>query len=89
MQLFYWVLVLISTLARVGLTSLPIIISTIAVSLIVAYTLFKVLKMPAKTSVLIGVGSSICGGSAIAATAPVVQASDEEIAVDFSYLYLM
>jgi uncharacterized integral membrane protein (TIGR00698 family) len=78
----------LTTLARVGLTSLPIIISTIAVSLIVAYTLFKVLKMPAKTSVLIGVGSSICGGSAIAATAPVVQASDEEIAQSISVIFL-
>ena len=34
----------------------------------------KVLKVPSNTSILVGVGSSICGGSAIAATAPVIDA---------------
>ena len=38
------------------------------------------MKMDAHISTLIGVGSSICGGSAIAATAPVIAADDEEIA---------
>ena len=33
-----------------------------------------------KISTLVGVGSSICGGSAIAATAPVIDADDEEVA---------
>ena len=71
-----------------GKQSLPIIISTIAVALIVSYLLQKVLKVPGNTSTLIGVGSSICGGSAIAATAPVVKASDEEIAQSISVIFL-
>ena len=33
-------------------------------------------------------GSSICGGSAIAATAPVIQASDEEVAQSISVIFL-
>ena len=61
----------LSTVIAVGATSLPIIISTIATSLITAYIIFKLINIPAKSSILIGVGSSICGGSAIAATAPV------------------
>ena len=65
---------------KVGGQSLPIIVSTIATSLIVAYVLFRVLHMDGNISTLIGVGSSICGGSAIAATAPVIGADDEEIA---------
>ena len=40
-----------------GRQSLPIILSTITVSLLIAYGLFRLLKMPAKTSVLVGVGS--------------------------------
>lgn len=37
---------------------------------------------------MIGVGSSICGGSAIAATAPVIDADDEEIAQSISVIFL-
>ena len=63
---------------QTGKQSLPIIICTITTSLVIAWILKKALKVPANTSILVGVGSSICGGSAIAATAPVVDADDEE-----------
>jgi len=78
----------LSTVGKVGLTSLPIILSTIAISLIVAFLLYKVLNIPTKTATLIGVGSSICGGSAVAATAPVIDADDEEIAQAISVIFL-
>lgn len=67
----------LSEIAKVGMTSLPIILSTISTSLIVAYLLYRFMHMPANISTLVGVGSSICGGSAIAATAPVIGADDE------------
>jgi uncharacterized integral membrane protein (TIGR00698 family) len=78
----------LSTISQVGMTSLPIILSTIATSLIVAFVMYKLLKVHSKTAVLIGVGSSICGGSAIAATAPVIDADDEEIAQSISVIFL-
>lgn len=78
----------LSTIGKVGLTSLPVILSTISVSLITAFLLQKVLNIPGKIATLIGVGSSICGGSAIAATAPVVDADDEEIAQAISVIFL-
>ena len=71
-----------------GKQSLPIITSTIATSLIVSFILYKAMKMDSKISTLIGVGSSICGGSAIAATAPVIKANDEEIAQSISVIFL-
>lgn len=71
-----------------GKQSLPIILITITVSLIVAFILMKLLKAEKNTSTLIGVGSSICGGSAIAATAPVIDANDEEIAQSISVVFL-
>ena len=46
------------------------------------------MHIPSKISTLIGVGSSICGGSAIAATAPVIEASDEEVAQSISVIFL-
>ena len=45
---------------------LPVIISTITTSLVVAILMYRLLKIPGKTAALIGVGSCICGGSAIA-----------------------
>ena len=78
----------LSEIAKVGAASLPIIISTISTSLIVSFLLYKLMKMPANISTLIGVGSSICGGSAIAATAPVIHADDDEIAQSISVIFL-
>ena len=78
----------LSDVIKVGVTSLPIILSTISTSLIVAYALNKLLHMPPNISTLVGVGSSICGGSAIAATAPVIKADNEEIAQSISVIFL-
>ena len=71
-----------------GAQSLPIICSTIATSLIMAWLLQKILRVPEKLATLIGVGSSICGGSAVAATAPVIDADDEEVAQAISVIFL-
>lgn len=71
-----------------GKESLPIIIATISTSLIIAYIMYKLLKLEKNSAILVGVGSSICGGSAIAATAPVIDASDEEVAQSISVIFL-
>lgn len=78
----------LSNIAKTGAQSLPIIVSTITTSLILAFVMYKLLKTPSNISILIGVGSSICGGSAIAATAPVIDADDEEIAQAISVIFL-
>lgn len=70
-----------------GRQSLPIILSTITTSLVIAFALQKAMHIPSRISVLIGVGSSICGGSAIAATAPVIAADDEEVAQAISVIF--
>lgn len=73
---------------EVGKDSLLIILATITTSLVVSFLLTKLLKIPSKTGILIGVGSSICGGSAIAATAPVIQAEDDDVARSISVIFL-
>ena len=77
----------LNVILETGKQSLPIIISTISTSLIIAFILQKVMKIPYKTATLVGVGSSICGGSAIAATAPVIEADDEEVAQAISVIF--
>lgn len=77
----------ISVVMETGMQSLPIIISTIAASLVTAYALHKLMRIPGNISTLIGVGSSICGGSAVAATAPVIRAGDEDVAQAISVIF--
>lgn len=77
----------LTVIARTGLQSLPIILTTISTALIIAYLGFKLADIPSRTATLVGVGSSICGGSAIAATAPVIGASDEEVAQSISVIF--
>ena len=92
-KVLQWAVVLLgfgmnlSVVAETGLQSLPIIILTISVSLIAAFLLSKALKIKGNTATLIGVGSSICGGSAIAAAAPVIGADDEEVAQSISVIF--
>ena len=64
-----------TVILKTGKQSLPIIICTITASLVTAFVLQRALKMPQNISTLVGVGSSICGGSAVAATAPVIDAN--------------
>lgn len=78
----------LAQIAAVGAESLPIILTTIATALIVGYVLYRVLRMDSAIATLIAVGSSICGGSAIAATAPVIRAKDEQVAQTISVIFL-
>ena len=92
-KILQWAVILLgfgldlNVVLETGKQSLPIIICTIAVSLIIAFLLHKWMKIPSNISTLVGVGSSICGGSAIAATAPVIKADDEEVAQAISVIF--
>lgn len=77
----------LNAVLKTGAESLPIILSTISASLIIAFVLHKTMKIESKVSTLVGVGSSICGGSAIAATAPVIDADDEQVAQSISVIF--
>ena len=74
--------------AQVGAESFPVMISTLAVCLLAAWLLGRALKIDADLNVLIGVGTAICGASAIAAVSPVVKARNEAIAYSISTIFL-
>lgn len=78
----------LKTILASGQESLPVILSTVSISLITAYVLTRALGLDRKIGILVGVGSSICGGSAIAATAPIIDANDEEVAKSISVIFL-
>ncbi|HGF1449420.1 TPA: YeiH family protein [Streptococcus suis] len=78
----------LSAVLAVGRQSLPIILSTISFALFLAFLMWKILPISSHLATLIGVGTSICGGSAIAATAPIIQADDEDVAQAISVIFL-
>ena len=92
-KILQWAVILLgfglnlNVILETGAQSLPIIVCTIATSLIIAFALHKAMHIPGNISTLVGVGSSICGGSAVAATAPVIDADDEEVAQAISIIF--
>lgn len=77
----------LNVIMETGKQSLPIIISTVSISLLLAWIFSAIMKIDGKTAALVGIGSSICGGSAIAAAAPVLDAEDSEIAQAISVIF--
>ncbi|RZQ64648.1 YeiH family protein [Amycolatopsis suaedae] len=65
---------------RVGGESLPVMLGTLAVALGGAWLLGRLLGVRGDTQILIGVGTGICGASAIAATSAVLRPRDADIA---------
>jgi len=78
----------IQDVGTTGLSSLSVTLITIAVAFISAFLLGKWLNIPVNTKTLIGVGTAICGGSAIAAVSPIIEAEDDEIALSISTIFL-
>lgn len=74
--------------AEVGVESFPVMISTLTVCLLAAWFLGRAMKIDADVNVLIGVGTAICGASAIAAVSPVVKVRNEAIAYAVSTIFL-
>lgn len=73
---------------KVGKETFLLMSFTLTAAFLTAFIAGKLLKVDGKTATLIGVGTSICGGSAIAATAPVIQADDEQVAHSISTIFL-
>jgi uncharacterized integral membrane protein (TIGR00698 family) len=70
-----------------GLGSLPLLGVTMASGLICALWLGKSLDIDWRMRCLIGIGTTICGASAIAALAPVIRAKAEEIAYSVTVVF--
>ncbi len=64
-------------------------IATIFGTLVLGYFVGKLLKVNKKTSALVSSGTAICGGSAIAAVAPVIDADTEEISVSLGTVFIL
>ena len=61
----------------------------ISFAMLVGLTLARVLRVPFTAGFLISAGTAICGGSAIAAVAPVVAADEEEMSVALGTVFIL
>lgn len=74
--------------ATVGLSSLPIMLGTLAVALLGAWLLGRLLGVHGDARLLIGVGTAICGASAIAATQSVLKARESQVAYAIGTIFV-
>jgi uncharacterized integral membrane protein (TIGR00698 family) len=74
--------------ARTGLESLSVTLVTITVAFLAAWGLGRALKVHDKLKILIGVGTAICGGSAIAAVTPIIKPDEHDTAFAISTIFL-
>lgn len=58
-------------------------------TLLLGYAMGKLLKVDDKISRLVSVGTAICGGSAIAAVAPIIQAEQKQISVSLGTVFIL
>lgn len=78
----------IKTILEVGQLSFVVMCFTLATCFGGGYFIGKALKLDWKLSNLISAGTGICGGSAIAAIAPVIDADDKDVAYALSATFL-
>ncbi len=78
----------IGTILQVGKMSLVVMLFTLLTCFGGGYFIGKALGLNWKLSNLISAGTGICGGSAIAAVAPVIDAEDRDIAYAMSATFL-
>ena len=70
----------LSEAGSIGLQALPVIIGAVTAALLIVTFLARRLGLSGKLGTLIAVGTSICGATAIVATAPTIAAKDDEVA---------
>jgi len=78
----------IGEVLRIGGETLPVMLTTLAVCLVAAWGIGRLLRVSSTLRTLIGVGTGICGASAIAAVTPVVGAASAEVAYALSTIFL-
>lgn len=79
----------LTAVVKAGKDGILFTVATIFGTLIVGYLIGRLLKINDKTSTLISSGTAICGGSAIAAVAPSINADSEETSVSLGTVFIL
>jgi uncharacterized integral membrane protein (TIGR00698 family) len=93
-KLLQWSIVLLGAhlslqeIVQGGASSLPVMLGTLVVVLVLAYVLGRMLGLDRDLRRLLGVGTAICGGSAIAALSSVIEAEQADVAYALGTVFL-
>jgi uncharacterized integral membrane protein (TIGR00698 family) len=79
----------INNAVQAGKEGLLLTIFTLSLVFFVGWILYKVFKLERITAYLIATGTAICGGSAIAAIAPLVKAEDKQISIAIGTVFIL
>lgn len=79
----------LAVVLRVGVQGIGQTLLAITATLLVTLGLSRLFKTEKVTSLLIGVGTAICGGSAIAAVAPAIGAKPHQTSVSLAVVFLL
>lgn len=74
-----------ATIATAGAPLLLGIAAVVFVAIGLSYGIGRLLGLPQRMAILVACGNSICGNSAIAATAPVIGADGEDVAASIAF----
>ncbi len=78
----------LGVVSTVGMRALGVIVLCIGAALVGGYYIARLCRLSSKTSLLIGAGTAICGNSAIVATAPLIDAEDDDIVLSIGTVNL-
>ncbi|MDR0231481.1 MAG: putative sulfate exporter family transporter [Dysgonamonadaceae bacterium] len=74
---------------KAGKDGFLLTLASLVLILVLGYLVGRWLKIPTKLSHLVACGTAICGGSAIAAVAPVVNANEKEVSMSLGVVFLL
>lgn len=92
-KILQWAIILLGTglslsqVWKTGVESLSVMVFTLSAAFMAAYAFGHAMGVPFKLTSLVGVGTAICGGSAIAAVSPIIEADDSEVAYSISTIF--
>lgn len=69
----------LGAILAIGLDALGLVVACMSLALAVALLVGRIFALPPRLALLIGVGTAVCGNTAIVATAPVIKAEEREV----------
>jgi len=78
----------VGTVLQNGTHALPLMLGTLVITLLAAVVFAKLLGVPSTLRTLIGVGTAICGASAIAAVSTVIEAHESDVAYAITTIFV-
>jgi uncharacterized integral membrane protein (TIGR00698 family) len=78
-----------AVIASSGVLLLAAIVTIVVLSLLVSYGISRAFGLSTRMAILVACGNSICGNSAIAAVAPVINANSDDIASSISFTAIL